>query len=140
MSAEEQHARFLRLPFLESPDTLTKGISRLVSAWRQDSAGDRPRRRHVVVGVARPSYGLKTRLAIRARNTDVEGPPLRSLKATPEWSRQAIVEGDRAEYAFDPAGPAVESHNGVTHYPPLQLVEAVEARIPKDRTRSATTA
>ncbi len=49
MSAQEQHARFLRLPFLASPETLTRGITRLVSAWQQYRTGDRPRRRHVIV-------------------------------------------------------------------------------------------
>jgi DNA-binding transcriptional MocR family regulator len=49
MSAQEQHARFLRLPFLAPPDTLTQGVTRLVSAWRQYRSGNRPRRRHQVV-------------------------------------------------------------------------------------------
>ena len=49
MSAQEQYARFLRLPFLAPADTLQQGITRLAAAWRQYQAGDRPRRRHVVV-------------------------------------------------------------------------------------------
>ena len=49
MSAQEQHARFLRLPFLAPADTIRQGITRLVSAWREYKTGDRPRRHHVVV-------------------------------------------------------------------------------------------
>jgi DNA-binding transcriptional MocR family regulator len=34
MSADEQHASFIRLTFLWDPDTLTTGVDRLASAWR----------------------------------------------------------------------------------------------------------
>lgn len=34
MSADEQHARFVRLTFLWDPETLTRGVLRLSTAWR----------------------------------------------------------------------------------------------------------
>jgi len=44
LSAEEGHARFLRLPFLAEPHTLQKGIDRLSAAWRLFQAtANRPR-------------------------------------------------------------------------------------------------
>ncbi len=34
MSADEQHARFIRITFLSEPETLTTGVARLSTAWR----------------------------------------------------------------------------------------------------------
>jgi DNA-binding transcriptional MocR family regulator len=50
MSADEQHARFIRLTFLWDPDTLTIGVDRLANAWRYYRA-IAPRRSEQVVRV-----------------------------------------------------------------------------------------
>jgi DNA-binding transcriptional MocR family regulator len=41
MSDAEGHVRFIRLPFLAEFDTLTNGVNRLTSAWRDYQSGDR---------------------------------------------------------------------------------------------------
>ena len=48
MSASEQHAGFLRVPFLAEPETLRTGVGRLAAAWREfQSAGRREQRASV---------------------------------------------------------------------------------------------
>ena len=42
MSDAEEHVRFIRLPFLAEPETLTSGVNRLASAWRDYQSSDRP--------------------------------------------------------------------------------------------------
>jgi DNA-binding transcriptional MocR family regulator len=42
MSDAEEHVRFIRLPFLAEPETLTIGVNRLASAWRDYQSSDRP--------------------------------------------------------------------------------------------------
>jgi DNA-binding transcriptional MocR family regulator len=42
MSAAEEQLRFLRLPFLAEPETLTMGVTRLAAAWRDYRTSDRP--------------------------------------------------------------------------------------------------
>jgi DNA-binding transcriptional MocR family regulator len=42
MSDAEEHARFIRLPFLAELETLTGGVNRLASAWRDYRSSDRP--------------------------------------------------------------------------------------------------
>jgi len=44
MSATETQARFLRLPFLGTPEVLKSGVSRLVTAWRDYESTDRRER------------------------------------------------------------------------------------------------
>jgi DNA-binding transcriptional MocR family regulator len=41
MSDAEEHVRFIRLPFLAEPETLTSGVNRLASAWRDYQSSDR---------------------------------------------------------------------------------------------------
>jgi DNA-binding transcriptional MocR family regulator len=45
MSAADQHASYLRLPFLAEPETLETGIRRLCAAWRDYQSSDRRERR-----------------------------------------------------------------------------------------------
>jgi DNA-binding transcriptional MocR family regulator len=48
MSAAEQHAPFIRLPFLAEDETLRTGVRRLSAAWRDyQPAGQGDRRRNV---------------------------------------------------------------------------------------------
>jgi len=42
MSGAEEHVRFIRLPFLAELETLTSGVNRLASAWRDYQSSDRP--------------------------------------------------------------------------------------------------
>ncbi|HEV2689066.1 MAG TPA: PLP-dependent aminotransferase family protein [Bryobacteraceae bacterium] len=50
MSAAEQHAAFIRLPFLAEEQTLRAGVRRLAAAWRDyQSAGRRARRPNVAM-------------------------------------------------------------------------------------------
>jgi DNA-binding transcriptional MocR family regulator len=50
MSAAEQHAASIRLPFLAEPEALRAGVRRLSTAWRDyESAGRRERRQGVVM-------------------------------------------------------------------------------------------
>lgn len=51
LSADEGHARFLRLPFLAEPQTLRKGVDRLSAAWRNFQSADRPHARSAVAVV-----------------------------------------------------------------------------------------
>ena len=44
MSATENHARFLRLPFLGTPAILKSGVTRLATAWRDYESNDRRER------------------------------------------------------------------------------------------------
>ena len=44
MSATENHARFLRLPFLGTPAILKTGVTRLATAWRDHESNDRRER------------------------------------------------------------------------------------------------
>jgi DNA-binding transcriptional MocR family regulator len=44
MSATEDHARFIRLPFLTTPDLLKTGVTRLATAWRDYGSHDRRER------------------------------------------------------------------------------------------------
>jgi DNA-binding transcriptional MocR family regulator len=45
MSAADQHASYLRLPFLAEPEILETGIRRLCAAWRDYQSSDRRERR-----------------------------------------------------------------------------------------------
>jgi DNA-binding transcriptional MocR family regulator len=45
MSAAEQHAPYIRLPFLAEPEALRAGVRRLAAAWREYGAGARSERR-----------------------------------------------------------------------------------------------
>jgi DNA-binding transcriptional MocR family regulator len=50
MSAAEQHAPFIRLPFLAEDETLRTGVRRLAAAWRDyQPAGQGARRANVVM-------------------------------------------------------------------------------------------
>jgi DNA-binding transcriptional MocR family regulator len=50
MSADEQHARYIRITFLSDPETLTAGATRLARAWRDyRSVRPRPREQTVMV-------------------------------------------------------------------------------------------
>jgi|SRR5579871_1010 len=50
MSAAEQNARFIRLPFLGEPETLRAGVRRLRTAWRDyQSAGRTERKKTVAI-------------------------------------------------------------------------------------------
>jgi DNA-binding transcriptional MocR family regulator len=48
MSDAEEHVRFIRIPFLAEPETLTSGVGRLTSAWRDYRSTDRPQARGAV--------------------------------------------------------------------------------------------
>ena len=48
MSAVEEHASFLRVPFLAEPETLRTGLSRLAAAWRDYQSTGRPERHQKV--------------------------------------------------------------------------------------------
>jgi DNA-binding transcriptional MocR family regulator len=48
MSAAEQHARFVRLPFLSEEATLRTGVRRLAAAWREYQSGAQGERRQSV--------------------------------------------------------------------------------------------
>jgi hypothetical protein len=41
MSAADQHAQWIRLPFLDEAPALTAGVQRLTAAWREYRAMDR---------------------------------------------------------------------------------------------------
>jgi DNA-binding transcriptional MocR family regulator len=45
MSDAEGHVRFIRFPFLAEPETLTDGVNRLVSAWRDYQSSERSQTR-----------------------------------------------------------------------------------------------
>lgn len=51
MSAAEEHTRFIRLPFLAEAKTLTNGVKRLASAWRDYESTDRREGRGAVAVV-----------------------------------------------------------------------------------------
>ncbi len=49
MSADEQHARFIRVTFLWDTETLTAGVGRLSTAWRHYHSIKPPSREHTVM-------------------------------------------------------------------------------------------
>ena len=49
MSAAEEHAGFLRLPFFAEPETLRTAVDRLAAAWREYRATTREQRQAVIV-------------------------------------------------------------------------------------------
>jgi DNA-binding transcriptional MocR family regulator len=49
MSADEQHARFVRLTFLADEETLTAGVARLATAWRYYRSINPKSREHTVM-------------------------------------------------------------------------------------------
>jgi DNA-binding transcriptional MocR family regulator len=51
MSATEQHARFIRLPFIAEAETLQEGIRRLGLAWQDYRSANRPEQRQSVAMV-----------------------------------------------------------------------------------------